>query len=780
MTIGGKINALVFSTAILISCLLAAYFAGNRYQVALDQLVEGSLARVLSRPDLQIDIYQRNQGSLEQVLDRFLQPPAASFAAAYNSQAEPLAVKSRIGTTLDDLPPFRVTRDELSAVEPGIKTLDAGRKPTGMGFWSSLLDTGSSIHLTMPVFTAVNPTDKGLGRQEFFAAMSAPRAKQSLVVIGYIHLGIDPAQLRAGIYPTLMKVFFGSLAILLLCAVLVVRLTRHITVPLSQLGSIADQLASGQLTQQFEVTGSKEFRDIAFVLNSVIGGMSDSKKENDAGNHLLNMRLDQRESQLTTSKEELDKAAEEITETKKQLHQTAYYDNLTNLPNRRLFTEQLKLLLRMNPRSGNNLALLFLNLDKFKRVNDSLGQSAGDLLLQEVGRRLTACLRGSDIMTQQMDSGSTIDVSRLGGDEFCVVLNQLGSIDAAGKVARRLMEALQEPMVVAGHELVVSPSIGIAIAPRDAGTVEGLVKAASIAMFHAKSSTTDKVLYYNADLDAVGPEHLRLESDLRKSIERDELVLHYQPQVDTGNGSVVGAEALLRWEHPDHGQVPLFKLIAIAEEIGIIAQLGDWVLVEACRQIKEFREQGLELPRISINISRFQFDSLFVERVKEVLQETDIPPSSLELGLTESLLVDESKGTVKALKDLREMGVYLTVDDFGTNYAPLSYLSRYSLDELRIDKSFVTDCDQRQESAILVTAIIALARSLGLRMVAEGVESDAQYQFLNGNGVRLMQGYLFSKPVPAGELRQMLVVPWHFAAQLQRMALRAEADRENS
>jgi EAL domain-containing protein (putative c-di-GMP-specific phosphodiesterase class I) len=275
-------------------------------------------------------------------------------------------------------------------------------------------------------------------------------------------------------------------------------------------------------------------------------------------------------------------------------------------------------------------------------------------------------------------------------------------------------------------------------------------------------------------MQATGLDHLKLESDLRKAIDRDELLLHYQPQVDTTNGSIVGAEALLRWEHPEYGLVPPFRFIPLAEEIGLIEELGDWVLVETCRQMKEFREQGLELPRVAINVSVFQFSSLFIERVKEVLAQADLPASMLELGLSEAVLMDNDKSTIEALQELRELGVYLSVDNFGTSYAPLDYLGRCPLDELKIDRSFVVDCDIKEENARLVKAIISLAKSLDLRMVAEGVETEGEYQFLINNGARVMQGYMFSKPVPAEELQRLLVVPWHFMTQIQRIALTRE------
>ncbi|RLA51484.1 MAG: GGDEF domain-containing protein, partial [Gammaproteobacteria bacterium] len=451
-----------------------------------------------------------------------------------------------------------------------------------------------------------------------------------------------------------------------------------------------------------------------------------------------------------------------------------YYDSLTSLPNRRLFSEQLSLLLDLNERNGKPLALLFINLDNFKRINDSLGHSAGDLLLQDVGKRLVGCLRSSDMLGHYVESGPRIDVSRLGGDEFTVVLNQLDTIDSASVVAQRVIDRLVEPMIIDDHELVVTPSVGIAAAPRDAVDVEGLLRAAGTAMHHAKASARDDFLFYNEDMQSTGLDRLKLESDLRKAIDRDELLLHYQPQVDTANGSIVGVEALLRWEHPEFGLVPPFKFIPLAEEIGLIEEFGDWVLVEVCRQMHEFREQGLELPKVAINVSPLQFNPLFINRVKEVLIQADLPASMLELGLSEGVLMHNDRSTIKSLQELRELGVYLSVDNFGISYAPLSYLGSCPLDELKIGRSFVVDCDLREESGRLVKAIISMANSLNLRIVAEGVETEGEYQFLTSNGARVMQGYLFSKPVPAEELKAQLVVPWHYMTQIQRIALTRE------
>ncbi len=774
MTIAGRINILFTAAAVFLGCVVTAYTANREYQINLDQLVQGSLARVLSRPDLQVDIYRQDKTSLEDILGGFLEPRPVSLAVAYNSLGEILARRDVANSPPHSLPPFDALRANFPAVEPGLIGLSPEGKPAGTGFWSSLISGESLIHLTMPVFSPVNPTQRGLTTLDFITALAEPGVQNSLVVMGYIHLAIEREELMQDIGPAVSRVFFVSLALTLLCALTVFLMTRRINRPLSQLAQLADQVASGELKEYVEIEGGKEFRDIATALNGVLGDVHSFKREKDVGHKLLTWKVDESASKLSMRNEELHKAANEITETRDQLHQMAYYDSLTSLPNRRLFTEQLSLLLRLNERKGKPLALLFINLDNFKRFNESLGHSAGDLLLREVGKRLVGCLRSSDMLAHYVESGPRIDVSRLGGDEFSVVLNQLDNIDSAGLVAQRVIDRLVEPMTIDGHELVVTPSVGIAVAPRNAVEVEGLLRAAGTAMHHAKASAKNNFLFYNEDMEATGLDHLKLESDLRKAIDRNELLLHYQPQVDTANGSIVGAEALLRWEHPEYGLVPPFRFISLAEEIGLIEDLGDWVLVEVCRQMKEFREQGLELPRVAINVSALQFSSHFIERVKEVLMQADLPPSMLELGLSEGVLVDNDKSTIRSLQELRELGVYLSVDNFGTSYAPLSYLGRCPLDEIRIDRSFVADCDIREENARLVKAIISMAKSLDLHMVVEGVETEGEYQFLIDNGARVMQGYLFSKPVPAEELKRQLVVPWHFMTRIQRIALTKE------
>lgn len=769
MTIAGRINALVIAITLTLGTLITVFTAVREYRGERELLVENLISLVPGQPDLQVYIYFREMNRLNRALDRFLENPAVSYAVVYGADGETITRRIQPGAQPGSLPAFSLLRRGGSATDSTEVTLDENHAASAWGLLGLLQGGGGTVHLTLPVFSAVNPLEANLSPADFSVALSRLDSLASLHVIGYLQVAVSRWGLLAGSMTILVPTLLICLLVVLLSSYFTLTLTRRLTAPLSRLARAADEVAAGKMTNTVQVEGSGEVREIAAILNGIISGLSSYKTKMDVDHQLLSMKVEERTSQLTRRNEELNMAVKEVTETKDRLRKMAYYDSLTSLPNRRLFTEQLDLLLRLAHRNDEMLALLFLDLDNFKRINDSLGHSAGDLLLREVAIRLSGCVRDSDVVAHYVDSGPKIDVSRLGGDEFTVVLNQIDSAESAGMVAQRLIQALTRPMVIEGHELVVTPSIGIAVAPRDASDVEGLLKAADIAMYHAKSSGKGSCLYYHSDMNAASVERLQLEADLRRALERDEFVLHYQPQVDTRNGTVVGAEALVRWEHPERGMIPPFKFIPLAEEMGLIGALGDWVLREACLQMKKFEALGLTLPKVAVNVSALQFSPAFIRRVQEVLLETGLEPSKLELELTEGVVMDDGQGTLQALCDLKEMGVSLSIDDFGTGYSSLSYLSRFPLDELKIDRSFVIEYDKSDNDASLVIAIIAMARSMKLQLVAEGVETLEQYQFLTSNGAYVIQGYLFSKPVPADEL-QPLLEPWHFLESIQAMA----------
>ncbi len=769
MSIAGRINLLVIGMALALAVIVAVFAVDREYRFARDQLVAEIPVRVLGQPDLPAQIYFGERERLGTALEGFLASPAVAYAVVYDPAGEVVLRRNQISAPSSPLPPFAALRGSETATVQNRVTLGGDFAPAGDGWLGALFDAGRLTHLTIPVFSELNPLQKNLTQRDFARAIVERDGAASGFVVGYVHVAVACRRILESISLTLALTTLGCLLFVLISAAVSIVITRRITAPLSRLVELADDVAAGRLRQAAEVGGSGEIAEIERILNGMVGGLSSYKTQMDVDHHLLSMKVDERTAQLSRRNEELKQAVAEVTQAKDRMRHMAYYDSLTSLPNRRLFSEQLDLLLRMAKREGDKLALLFLDLDNFKRINDSLGHSAGDLLLREVGQRLAGCVRDSDLVASNVELGARIDVSRLGGDEFTVVLNRLDQVESAGPIAQRLLDALSRPVILEGHEVVVTPSIGIAVAPGDAEDVEGLLKAADTAMYHAKSLGKNNYVFYHSEMDSAGIERLKLETDLRRAVERDELVLYYQPQIDTRNGTVVGAEALLRWEHPVHGLVSPAVFIPLAEEMGLIGELGEWALREACRQLNAFAAEGIKLPMVAVNVSALQFNTGFIGKVKEVLRDTGVHPASLQLELTEGVVMADASAIVQGLQELEELGVRLAIDDFGTGYSSLSYLSRFPLDELKIDRSFVIKSHESENDASLVIAIIALARSLNLRLVAEGVETREQYAFLTGNGAHVIQGYLFSKPVPADELRPLLA-PWHFMGQIQEIA----------
>ncbi|MEH6588024.1 MAG: EAL domain-containing protein [Halioglobus sp.] len=769
MSISARFS-LLFALAIMLMGLVAGLATASReYSIQLSAVTGRTESLMLGHPGLQYAIYSSATKRLEAILAEFLDNEVSASAQVYNGLGVVLASAQRPGAASFRPIDFNLVRGPLSASDAGLLSFDSGTgAPIDNGFWSSIFNADAPIYQTMPVFTEVNTGKLGLTATDFAIAMASGQTSSSQRVIGYLHVLLDRSVLRSKALAAGGKVLMINIILALICGLIAWTFTHRVTRPLRALADIADSVASGQIKEPIKVQGSGEIQEIARLFNSVIEGLSDSKRVHDVDRRLLSLKVEERSSQLSERNEELSKVVEEAAEARVRAHHLANYDNLTALPNRRLLTEQLDLLLKLNQRNGHTLALLFIDLDDFKRVNDSLGISAGDQLLIEVGKRLSDTVRDSDSVGRFASSGSEIDVARLGADEFTVILNQLDTPESASLVARRLVQKLTAPLTIDGHELVLQPSIGIAIAPNDGKDVENLLKAASVAKHHAKQSDGVHIEFYHGNMGQQGEARLRLESELRKAVESNALTLHYQPQIDTHSGSVLGAEALLRWEHPELGSIPPGKFVGLAEEMGLMADLGDWVLVQACRQLRSFADEGIKLAKVAINVSAEQFTSAFVQRVGAVIDETGIEPNQLELGLTEAVMTSNDPDTVAALKVLKESGVYLSVDDFGTGYSPISYLSHYPLDELKIDRSFLLDAEKSQSGANLVIAIIAMAKSMGLRVLASGVETESQFHFLTSNGANLIQGYLFSKPVPADELKPMLA-PWHFVDRVQKL-----------
>jgi len=428
-----------------------------------------------------------------------------------------------------------------------------------------------------------------------------------------------------------------------------------------------------------------------------------------------------------------------------KLSYLAQHDSLTDLPNRTLLNDRLTQAISLAYRHRQKLALLFLDLDRFKHINDSLGHAVGDRLLQSVAQRLSACVRSSDT------------VSRQGGDEFVVLLSELTRAQDATVIADKILLAIATPYLIDQHELHISASIGIVTYPDDGTEAETLMKNADIAMYHAKEAGRNNYQFFKPEMNVHAVERQSLEEGLRHALERQELVLHYQPKINLQTGSIIGAEALVRWRHPKRGVVPPAKFIPIAEECGFIVRIGQWVMHEACCQARIWQEKGLPALRIAVNISAAELRAKdFVAGVRAILTETGLEPHYLELELTETFLMQDSKSTVAVLKDLKDIGVQLAVDDFGTGYSSLSYVKRFPIDTLKIDRSFVRDLVTDDDDASIVSAVISMGKSLHMRVVAEGVETPEQLQFLREHSCPFAQGYYFSPSVVAGEFTQLL------------------------
>jgi diguanylate cyclase (GGDEF)-like protein/PAS domain S-box-containing protein len=423
----------------------------------------------------------------------------------------------------------------------------------------------------------------------------------------------------------------------------------------------------------------------------------------------------------------------------------ARFDMLTGLPNRTLLQDRMTQAIALARRNGTRIGVLFVDLDRFKHINDSLGHAVGDALLQSVTARLVACVRASDT------------VSRRGGDEFVVMLPELEQSDPAGTIADDIISALSEPHELLQHVLHVTASVGVSIYPDDALDPEVLIGAADTAMYHAKENGRGNAQFFTPEMNARSATRRSLESSMRKALRRDEFVLHYQPKVNLTTAAIVGVEALVRWQHPVRGLVPPSDFVGLAEECGLILPIGRWVLREACRQARTWQDAGLGLRGIAVNVSAVEFRAKgFLEYVTAVLAETGLQPEYLELELTESVLMAHVEATTVVLHGLKTLGVRLAIDDFGTGYSSLSYLSRFPIDTLKIDRSFVQGMTLGGHDATIINAIIGMGRSLNQCVVAEGVETAEQLALLQSHRCGQGQGYYFSRPVPADDLADLL------------------------
>jgi len=531
-----------------------------------------------------------------------------------------------------------------------------------------------------------------------------------------------------------LGVFFAFLFIGLLRVLIVKRLER-----LNE--DLVGITRNNQFNGRVDSSGTDELAKVSNKINQMMEIIQASHAE-------LESRVEKRTTELQLTNEKLQKEIldrksieNELIVHKEYLARLAHYDGLTSLPNRMYFNEQLEKMLKYSAKNNKKLAVMFIDLDRFKNINDALGHHMGDLVLKEVANRINSVLRVEDIL------------ARLGGDEFIILLNDIESMQFSSSISERILQAVTKPITINDHEFFLSASIGICLYPDDGNAPEDLQRNADMAMYKAKQSGGNLYQYYSREMNDTANEHIKLEASLRRAIKHNEFVLHYQPKHDVNSCDIIGVEALIRWEHPDHGMISPAKFIPHAEESGLIMQIGEWVMREACRACKSWHVRGYKPISVAVNISPKQFrHQEITQLISSVLSETQLDPQYLELEITESAVMDDVESATNKLIDIQSMGVKISIDDFGSGYTSIGYLKRFPVSVLKIDQQFIKGLPENHNDIAITEAVIELAHSMGMKVVAEGVESTEQLKWLTEHDCDMIQGYLLSRPQPENSL----------------------------
>ena len=596
--------------------------------------------------------------------------------------------------------------------------------------------------------TFIEKNDSHLeGARQVVVAIRQHRTGLSGPIIGAIVL--EYTQIRADLFDAerdelYLIIGFGA-AVVLVVTVLGLGFAKRISGPLQNLKTGVERIATGAYETRVPQTSQDEIGLLGLAINKMAGDLSLSHAALVEHKQMLEVRIADRTEELGKANAQLTEDVRERALAAERIEYLAYYDSLTALPNRSLFSKLLNQALSVARRYGTQLAVLFIDLDRFKNINDALGHAAGDLLLQEIGKRFKDCVRESDV------------VARLGGDEFVVLLPNLHAPSDVDPVAHKLLSAASKSFTALGQEFHVTASIGISTFPTDGDDERLLMKHADTAMYQAKEEGKNNYQFYSEARNAHSFERLALESSLRRALERGEFELHYQPKIDFDTGKIVGMEALLRWMHPELGMVAPNNFIPAAEETGLIVSIGKWVLRTACAQNVAWQRAGLPHLSMAVNLSPRQFmDENLLHDVATALGDTGMSPLLLELEITESMLMHNVDEAMAILQQFRDLGVRLAIDDFGTGYSSLSNLKRFPIDTIKVDRSFIRELPDDAENRGITEAIIAMGRALSLTVVAEGVETKEQAEYLREQACDEFQGFYFSKAVTAGEFEALL------------------------
>ena len=599
------------------------------------------------------------------------------------------------------------------------------------------------------MFSAIDPLRTDLPYEAYRQQQFDYVETGARYVSGYIEQGAYVGDLLLATLAASLPAIAGMAAVLSIILLVIHFQTRSLTAPLLHMARVAESIDTEELPKRVDLPpGSDESMvRITAVLNGMVDGMRQMRTKLDVDRSLMELRAD------STSRK-LDRAQAEVDKTRHQIHRVSYFDPITGLANRRLMLEHLSLLIQIAARERKHLGIALLDISDIRKIQETKGRETADRVLRKLADRLVQAVRASDVISHEPLAQ---DIARLEGDEFCVVMHGIYETDGAVSATKRLLEVLTEPVRVGREKLSVNSCAGVAIAPLHARNPEELVRAADVALSCARSENPGEVAVFDVDMDKRGSERFWLEADLRAADFDREFYLVYQPQVDPGTGSVLGMEALLRWRQPDRGEVPPVKFIPIAEQTGLMETIGAWVLRKACSDLSSLKEGPSAPPRVSVNISTTQLNSDFVELVRTAMQDYKIEAGELGLELTESILVESVSGATAHLKTLREeLGIHLSIDDFGTGYSSLAYLSKLSLDELKVDRGFVIAMEYDEAAVQLTEAIVAIGKKLDLLVVVEGVETAEQLSAVERMGVTSVQGYYFSKPLTLEQLPDFL------------------------
>ena len=693
-----KLNLLAIGLIVATALGVSAVLLSNQAREFQDRLrVHGVATAAMLAEVVDEAITGGNMSGVVQVLDGLGSEQDIAYVAVLDAQQHPLIARTYGDAAMPKTPAARPTGDAATVIEQN----GAGRP---------------YLEIVLPVRTPPR-----LGN-------NASRTDRP--VIGYIQLGMSSDRTRSQLRSILIGALSVVAALVLLAIVLTLVLTRRLVAPMHLLMRAARAVGAGKLDVYVPTKSSDELGLLTHTFNHMTQRLAESQAEVATYQRTLEDKVTQRTKELEIATA--------------QAYKLAQHDILTGLPNRALLNQRLKQIVAQAARDGHQVACLFLDFDHFKRINDTLGHDAGDQLLQAVAQRLTSAVRESDT------------VARLGGDEFVLILPGLDTAQAAFEVMSvltRVRESFLAPFRLGDQTPTLTCSIGVSVYPVDAIDPSALIKQADTAMYAAKEAGRNVYRFYTADMNARVQARLQIETDMRRGLMDDEFFLVYQPQIDMDTGRACGVETLLRWRDPQRGVIGPNEFIPIAEESGMIQALGARALRDACRQVAAWHRQNMLL-RLSVNLSvqQLQHDN-WLSVVEDALRSSGLPPRYLDLEITESVIITHAEKAVATLTKLEQMGVSITVDDFGTGYSSLSYLTRLPIQGVKLDQRFVHGLEQNRNDEAITQAIIALSHSLGLRVIAEGVETVAQFEFLRDHGCEEAQGYLISRPMEAPELR---------------------------